>query len=450
MRLQWLPERLIAKLRDAGIMLIPDKEPSFLVRGSALKKVTIALGAKSVLLAPTEVRGLKEALFQIEAPRVERAEIEICDCYKRHSAFSSAALTDIVRESIGQFAAKIVVHDREGETYTADKNGTFQIVVYGSPNKRNADETPERIWGIDEYFSDDPKLPTRQGIPIRSGTYVVAELFPGEALYVMHRVTDDDCADDRKIVRRLMQTVASLLQFSPQDLAELQARSLQTYETLMAQKYAETCVECADEARDQLDGLIADRAREVAEARGSYIRELRALEALRRRRMKKQDLKALRIKKVAEFQKLSEFHGVNAVRLEGDYLAIETQPIICTNPRTKSRHLMGRYIIKVPFDSFDSENDVNILNLDGTHDGFHHPHVNGDGWPCLGNIDSAVAECLGTGDVPTLVTLMVAYLETMNPDDDNAGDLRHWPEAPKEEPAAQQPCARTEGEVAHV
>jgi len=74
---------------------------------------------------------------------------------------------------------------------------------------------------------------------------------------------------------------------------------------------------------------------------------------------------------------------------------------------------MGRYIISVPL----GEGRLTIKPQDGNEvEGYPHPHVASDGAPCLGNIGATVAQLLGEGEHFQLVTTLLEFLRSYNPD----------------------------------
>jgi hypothetical protein len=74
---------------------------------------------------------------------------------------------------------------------------------------------------------------------------------------------------------------------------------------------------------------------------------------------------------------------------------------------------MGRYIISIPL----GEGRLTIKSQDGQEaEGYPHPHVSTDGTPCLGNLGATVAQLLGEGEHFQLVTTLLEFLRSYNPD----------------------------------
>ena len=74
---------------------------------------------------------------------------------------------------------------------------------------------------------------------------------------------------------------------------------------------------------------------------------------------------------------------------------------------------MGRYVISIPL----GEGRLTIKPKDGNEvEGYPHPHVASDGTPCLGNMGATVAQLLGEGEHFQLVTTLLEFLRSYNPD----------------------------------
>lgn len=72
---------------------------------------------------------------------------------------------------------------------------------------------------------------------------------------------------------------------------------------------------------------------------------------------------------------------------------------------------------------------VRIFNKTRRVGGYHHPHVDEDGDPCLGNIEYVVPELLAQSQFPALFSVCVQYLKSFTDDDDGAPfyHLESWP-----------------------
>ena len=74
----------------------------------------------------------------------------------------------------------------------------------------------------------------------------------------------------------------------------------------------------------------------------------------------------------------------------------------------------GCFWIHVPLNGGRLE--IRPENTGNEVDDFSHPHIASDGYPCLGNIGSTLAQLLGEGRMFEAVTLMLEFLRSYNPD----------------------------------
>lgn len=128
-------------------------------------------------------------------------------------------------------------------------------------------------------------------------------------------------------------------------------------------------------------------------------------------------------------RQLKNYKSVNAITADNEKLYIRTNKIFCRNPATGTLHELGRYIITVNLDGNYNYPNLNYRNLDRQINRFQAPHVDHQGTPCLGNMQDAMTQAIGTGDITTIVTMALAFLEDVNPADDWGRNIVQWPEA---------------------
>jgi len=103
--------------------------------------------------------------------------------------------------------------------------------------------------------------------------------------------------------------------------------------------------------------------------------------------------------------------GLGSIEVENGVLRASTAPVEIIWEGL--RYEMGRYEISVPL----GEGRLTIKPRDGNEvEGFPHPHVNTDGTPCLGNVGTTVAQLLGEGEHFQLVTTLLEFLRSYNPE----------------------------------
>lgn len=104
--------------------------------------------------------------------------------------------------------------------------------------------------------------------------------------------------------------------------------------------------------------------------------------------------------------------GLRSIQITSGLLKVLTAPVEIH--WDGDRYEMGCYWIDLPL----GEGRLNIRNEDSDRavDDYPHPHVGTDGYPCLGNIGGTVAQLLGEGENAQLVTLLLEFLRSYNPD----------------------------------
>ena len=103
--------------------------------------------------------------------------------------------------------------------------------------------------------------------------------------------------------------------------------------------------------------------------------------------------------------------GVTSFRVTSGVLTVTTAPVEIAWGGTT--YDMGRYVISVPL----SEGRLTVKPADDNDvEGYPHPHVASDGAPCLGNMGATVAQLLGEGEHFQLVTTLLEFLRSYNPD----------------------------------
>ena len=76
---------------------------------------------------------------------------------------------------------------------------------------------------------------------------------------------------------------------------------------------------------------------------------------------------------------------------------------------------LGRFEVEIAF----TTNSLEIRNQESDRivDGYHHPHVNSSGQPCLGNISLSLTKLLAAKDYVPALILIHQYLQSYNADD---------------------------------
>lgn len=120
---------------------------------------------------------------------------------------------------------------------------------------------------------------------------------------------------------------------------------------------------------------------------------------------------------------------VTEVRLLNGQLAITTEDLFMTHPRSGERRWLGRFDITIN----PANGGVRLHNLDNAKGGRDHPHVPQQS-PCWGNAASMVSTLMSQGELYALLDLCIMFLETFNLNDDWGAYAAYWFDVPDETP----------------
>lgn len=132
----------------------------------------------------------------------------------------------------------------------------------------------------------------------------------------------------------------------------------------------------------------------------------------------------------AEFDQLITIRKVLNLHVSDRDMTICTDLIYCVNPKTGKTHEIGAFKIIIPFDI----DNVKIKWLNQTRkvaaasDGYNAPHVNADGHACLGNIEKLLPSLIRKREFVSVIELVIAFLESVNPSDQWGKYIVRWPE----------------------
>lgn len=165
----------------------------------------------------------------------------------------------------------------------------------------------------------------------------------------------------------------------------------------------------------------------------------------------------------AQWNALMGHEKVAAIRREsvggyGECTVIETTELDLENPDTGETHPLGRIAIYLPD---DMRREITMRNLSGRRSNRDHPHVL-EGGPCFGSAHTLVYQLRNDGELPSLLEVLLQYLQSYNPQDSWGHYAYLWgfgggpdeDEEPEEEPEEESDagcqcyeCRRARGEI---
>ena len=285
---------------------------------------------------------------------------------------------------------EVFIHDGSPQT-------RFQLFHDGTWTKVEAP-----LWlPSDERPMFGPKLPDGGIQPLASlaGTRVLLHLSP-EAL-------------DGQAVRILGPVLEEALQEAAEALEAGRVEQYATLRTRVHQQHLTALRQDRDVVNDTIRRLEADLRRDYRKLVdiGGQVGDLgrRTLPALKRQARD-------------EYRQLRRMmpEALAGVRIDGDLLVLDTHPIDVDFEG--GTYAFGAFEIRLDL----QRSDVRIHGKNGQGvSGYPHPHIAGDGRPCLGNMSPIVAEMLGRSDVVGLSVAMLEFIRAYNEDNPYV-DIRRW------------------------
>ena len=145
----------------------------------------------------------------------------------------------------------------------------------------------------------------------------------------------------------------------------------------------------------------------------------RDIDELRGRLNQEQEIEHIREKITDEIEKIIKHKDVEKVYVANNVLHIKTKDIYITEHFTGRRYYLGKMLIKINvvnnYIQFDNTNN----KREGTYWGGYanHPHVNGAGDPCLGNIDAQICQFLTEKEYYATFITALNYLQQADIED---------------------------------
>jgi len=376
---------------------------------------------------PDDMNGLfqKEAMLQYP---FETRNFNGCS-QSKFSYLLSRMLGPVVKR-------KILFDTPHGYQKPYQPRGAFQVHVYSTPHGDDFDHAPRKIWGYDVYSRDafvPEGVKEDAGVLIKDGDYAVAELFEN-ALYIHHDLVHSGTDNEFRIMARLLQEVVKILD-DPEVFAE-ELRKARTVFMEAQQKLFERIVQGSIPKRTQRTNTQLVEARENADRlRKEYFEANRHLFGLQNALL---DPKVVAGRFREELEKLQQgkVACVEKVVLNGDddrysELEVYTTELTARYPREDTEYLLGRYriVLRLDYDA-DCDGLITMFNLDRQPEGNHHPHVEANGRPCLGNLSTELPEYVAHFEIEAAITLAIAFLQTLTRDDNGYISISYFPVVP--------------------
>ncbi|MFH1211477.1 MAG: hypothetical protein V1659_00945 [Candidatus Woesearchaeota archaeon] len=125
---------------------------------------------------------------------------------------------------------------------------------------------------------------------------------------------------------------------------------------------------------------------------------------------------------IEEIMALRKNNTFTKISFKLNEIVAETPVVYCEHEG--KTYMFGRYEMHVSLDS----NEVRIYNLTRQVEGFHHPHVNAQGIPCLGTLSDVIPKYMGRAEFAVILGALNTYLHSYNPASPYRR-IEHWPKS---------------------
>ena len=181
---------------------------------------------------------------------------------------------------------------------------------------------------------------------------------------------------------------------------------------------------------------IGDLQRQLAEKMKMYNQYMNVVSNYN----EEENIKKVKDKALDDFEAVVAMPQIRHVFIKDGRVNIFTRPIIVEDDRTKKKHEIGEFHIRLNMllDTYDTNESIIIKNLKYPLTGGHSaiqeaPHIFSGGHMCHGNLANTVIECYANRDLYGLISAVIIFLESANTADYAGQFISKWPEV-KEEP----------------
>lgn len=195
---------------------------------------------------------------------------------------------------------------------------------------------------------------------------------------------------------------------------------------ILKKEYIRVCCAPRVSAITLTTNQISDLEDRLAQYQRAIITTIRAIE------FKKIEREALKIipdmsNKEKEFEGLITHPDIDLISVDGSTIVVSTVNIEIEYRRTV--YDIGKFVIYI---SSDISTGWVVLYKNLTRvagGGYHHPHVNSDGHPCLGNIQECLPQMIGAHQYAAAISVAIQYLKSYSNDGDGKPytDIQNWP-----------------------
>lgn len=183
-------------------------------------------------------------------------------------------------------------------------------------------------------------------------------------------------------------------------------------------RFVRVCKKILDVPVEDIEGTEEELRRVKAE----FLTALRRKKELRREKFSGQAVKYAPENLEKLYETLCKLSATGSIRVNYQTICVPIGQIDIEYDGTI--YNIGKFEIWI--DLLDEDSGVSCVNTTRVIDGYHHPHVNEDGEPCLGDLNCGVNRLLREGDLVSLVLVMGDILRSYN-ENGPFFSVDHWP-----------------------
>ncbi len=348
---------------------------------------------------------------------------------------------ELVKNLVAPFVDKnIILTNPQGKIRHPKKDGNFRIHCWSRPEGEEGDyeilcEAPYDLWSIVVVDDSDAFLPVNKGEQIidPENDWVVAELIDDE-LYIYLDICSTHHRNNVKIFRRICEEIPSLLGIDPEVQKELFLKDLRRRKRGREERWINECSRRFEKELASLKDDINEIQRSVIPALQhklvENIRSLRLKRALLESKLA--DEEKIRERYSKELKKILEIPNVLDVTVDKNLISVYTETLFVEADGVT--YELGQYRIEIHTDT----HEIRFFNLTRQVDGFwsasQHPHVNGEGEACFGNIERTMSDLITDYFYSPIIIVALQFLQTVNTEDNAGAQVINWPVVQLEKP----------------
>lgn len=201
--------------------------------------------------------------------------------------------------------------------------------------------------------------------------------------------------------------------------------------------YIKACIENSSEVTKNLSDDIDRTKARIQEARSIFVRATREFDLLQRKKKKGVTNEEAKEFYSNQFDMIASNPLVERLELTKDSIVVHTKLINAFDRKLQMSREIGKFRIIISI----ANGGVSFFNKTRRVNRCHHPHVDSDGEPCLGNILFTMAEFASHHEYSSLIDMAFAFL--LQASSGGAFEsLESWPEVRKKKEVKKKKVAK--------